>query len=127
MTFARLDAGKRGEELAVAYLKKEGYKIIAENYRTKVGEIDIIGDDKGCISFIEVRSSNSRSFCQPRETIDTRKQTQIAKAALSYIKRYGLEDQCCRFDVVCIENGDTALPKIKLIKNAFELSSRYLY
>ena len=127
MTFARLEAGKRGEELVVAHLKKEGYKIITRNYRTKAGEIDIIGDDKGCISFIEVRYSNSRSFCPPRETVDTKKQAQIAKTALSYIKRYTLEDVDCRFDVVCVEDVDTDFPKIRLIKDAFELRPRYSY
>lgn len=127
MTFARIDTGKKGEGLAVSHLEKQGYKIIARNYKTRLGEIDIIGEDKGCICFIEVRSVNSRRFCPPEDTINNRKQHQIAKAALSYIKRCGLEDRNCRFDVVCIEDVDTSLPKIGLIKNAFELESRYRY
>lgn len=127
MTFERLDLGKKGEGLAVKYLERQGYKIIARNYKTKLGEIDVIGDERGCICFIEVRSVNSRRFCSPEDTINNRKQGRIAKAALSYIKRHGLEDASCRFDVVCIEDADTNLPNIRLIKNAFELERRYLY
>ena len=51
MTFARIKSGNRGEELAVSYLRREGYKIIERNYRTKLGEIDIIADYKNCICF----------------------------------------------------------------------------
>lgn len=127
MTFARIDSGKKGEELAVSFLKKQGFRIIARNYKIRLGEIDIIGKDKDCISFIEVRSTNSRIFEGPEYTIDRRKQGQIAKAALSYIKRYGLEDKDCRFDVICIEGVDSASPNIRLIKNAFDLDPRYRY
>ncbi|MBU4312149.1 MAG: YraN family protein [Candidatus Omnitrophica bacterium] len=127
MTFARIDSGKKGEGLAVDFLKKQGFRIIARNYKTRLGEIDIIGRDKGCISFIEVRSLNSRIFEAPEYTIDRRKQGQISKAALSYIKRYGLEDKDSRFDVVCVEGVDSASPNIRLIKNAFDLEPHYRY
>ena len=62
MTFARIDSGKSGEEKAASYLKRQGYRIIERNYRTRLGEIDIIADCKGCICFVEVRSMNNRTF-----------------------------------------------------------------
>ncbi len=127
MTFARIDSGKKGEEIAVSFLKKQGFSVIARNYKTRLGEIDIIGRDKGCICFIEVRSANSRIFEAPEYTIDRRKQGQISKAALSYIKRRGLEDKDSRFDVVCIEGVDSVSPNIRLIKNAFDLEPHYRY
>ena len=127
MTFARINSGKKGEDLALSFLKKQGYSIIAKNYKTRLGEIDIIGKDKSCVSFVEVRSTNSRVFEAPEHTIDRRKQRQIAKAALSYIKRYSLEDKDCRFDVVCIGGVDSVSPNIRLIKNAFDLDPRYRY
>ena len=52
MTFRRIRAGKKGEGLALAYLKRQGYKIIEKNYKTKQGEVDIIANDKNYISFI---------------------------------------------------------------------------
>ena len=125
MTFARIDTGKRGEGIAVSYLKKQGYKIIEKNYKTKLGEIDIIAKDKGVISFIEVRSKNSVGFGSPEETVTRKKETKISKAALTYIKRYKLENETCRFDVVSIQGDDSPDPEIKLIKNAFDLDDRW--
>jgi putative endonuclease len=85
MTFARINSGKSGEEQAVSYLRKEGYKIIERNYRTKLGEIDIIAEHKGCVCFVEVRSRNNAAFGLPEETILRKKQLQISKEALAYI------------------------------------------
>jgi len=127
MTFARVNSGKSGEDQAVSYLKKEGYKIIERNYRTKLGEIDIIAEHKGCICFVEVRAKNNPDFGLPEETIVKKKQLQISKAALIYIKSRGLEDRNCRFDVVSVKGVDSPSPQINLIKNAFELDSRYSY
>ncbi len=126
MTFKRIATGKKGEEAAVSFLKIQGYKIIEKNFRTRHGEIDIIADD-GCISFVEVRSVNSGRFGLPEHSINRRKQNQIAKAALMYIKTKGLENKDCRFDVVSVEDADSNSPKVRLIKNAFELNERYRY
>ncbi|MBU1853337.1 MAG: YraN family protein [Candidatus Omnitrophica bacterium] len=125
MTFARISAGKRGEDLAVSYLKRHGFEIVEKNYKTKHGEIDIIGNDKDCISFVEVRSKNTDKFGLPEYTINRKKQTQLTKMALSYIKRYSLEDRVCRFDVICVEDVNSHSPKIRHIRNAFELDCRY--
>jgi len=127
MTFSRINSGKTGEKLAVSYLQGEGYKIIEKNYRTKLGEIDIIADCKGCTCFVEVRAKNSAAFGLPEETILKKKQLQISRAALAYIKKFKLEGKSCRFDVVCIEGVDSLRPQVRLIKNAFDLNSRYAY
>ena len=125
MTFSRISSGRKGEEEAVRYLRKNGYKIMERNYRTKLGEIDIIADCKGCICFVEVRAKNNPAFGFPEETILKKKQLQVSKAALTYIKRFKLEDKNCRFDVVSVEGVDKPEPEIRLIKNAFELDDRW--
>jgi len=127
MTFARIYSGKNGEDLAVSCLLKQGYKIIERNYRTKLGEIDIIASDRGCVCFIEVRSINTQSVGLPEDTINKKKRAHISRAALSYIKRYRLFDASCRFDVVCIDKAGANVPEIRLVKNAFELDPRYSY
>ncbi|MFH1854349.1 MAG: YraN family protein [Candidatus Omnitrophota bacterium] len=127
MTFERLKTGKRGENLARIFLEQQGYRIIERNYRTRCGEIDIIGIDKDCVSFVEVRTGNAKRFALPEDSINKRKQNQIAKSALLYIKRKQIEDQDCRFDVVCVEGVNSDSPKIRLIKNAFELDTWYRY
>jgi len=125
MTIAKINTGKLGEHLAVSYLKRQGFEIVEKNYKTKHGEIDIIGKIKDCISFVEVRSNNTAQFGLPEYTINRKKQSQLTKMALAYIKRYGLENRICRFDVVCIEDVNSNAPKIRHIKNAFELDFRY--
>jgi len=125
MTFARIKSGKKGEDEAVSCLRGHGYKIIERNYRTKLGEIDIIADYEGCICFVEVRAKNNTAFGFPEETILKKKQLSISKAALTYIKKFKLENKSCRFDVVSIKGVDSPYPEIKLIKNAFDLDSRW--
>lgn len=127
MSLARINVGKQAEDLAVSYLKKHGYTIIEKNYKTRLGEVDIIANDKDCVCFIEVRSLNTKRFDLPEYSITNKKQNQIAKTALSYIKRYGMKDKDSRFDIVCIEDIDSREPVIRLLKNAFELDSWYKY
>jgi len=128
MSRSRIDSGKKGEEIAIGYLEKHGYEIIAKNHKTKYGEIDIIGKDKDYFCFIEVRSKNSELYGLPEDSIDRRKQHKIEKAALYYIQQHELESCNARFDVLCIGDMDTdGGAKINLIQNAFELSARYRY
>jgi len=122
-----IDTGKKGERLALLYLRKEGYRIIETNYTSRQGEIDIISSDKGCISFVEVRSKATEEFGLPEYTINKRKKNQIQRTALSYIKRNHLEDRDCRFDVVCIEDINGRHPRIRLVRDAFELDTWYRY
>ncbi len=127
MSYRTLGIGKKGESLAHSFLKRQGYRIIEKNFKTRLGELDIIADDNGCISFIEVRSRSDAKFGLAGESIDRRKQNRISKTALAYIKARQLEDKECRFDIVCIDGIDSAFPKISLIKNAFELAGWYRY
>jgi putative endonuclease len=121
-----LDLGKRGEEAAVGLLKENGYKILARNYKTRLGEIDIIASDKDTLCFIEVKTRQSDRFGSPQEAVLRSKQRQIAKVALSFLKEKNLLDKKARFDVVSImHSGDES--KLDLIKNAFELDASYTY
>ena len=114
--------GQQGEELALAYLLKRGYKIICKNYQCELGEIDIIARDKDTISFVEVKNRTSSIFGFPSEFIDKKKQHQIMKSALTYIKKEKIAHKNLRFDVVSICGSD-----LELIKDAFPLSERYIY
>jgi putative endonuclease len=121
-----LYSGKRGEELAVDYLKKHGYKILARNYKNKLGEVDIIAKDQNTYCFIEVKTRKSEKFGLPSEAVSGLKQRQISKAALCFLKENRLLDRGARFDVVSVmDRGDQ--PRLDLIKNAFELDSDFTY
>lgn len=125
MSKENLSLGKSGEEAAVKFLKENGYKIRERNYRTKLGEVDIIAQDKDIICFIEVKTRISDRQGSPAESVTSFKQRQIAKAALIFLKEKNLLDEKARFDVVSIMYT-AGSPKIELIKNAFELEERYV-
>ena len=117
--FFNKETGNIGENLAVNYLKKQNYKILQTNYRNKIGEIDIIANDKNTIVFIEVKTRSSLKFGTPSEAINFHKQQKIRNTAISYLKYKNLyEKVAVRFD--CIEIlGDKLDCKINHIKNIF--------
>ncbi|NOQ41944.1 MAG: DUF91 domain-containing protein, partial [Desulfuromusa sp.] len=81
MSEARLALGAWGEEQAVNYLLKQGMKIIERNFRTPIGEIDIIARDKKFLGFLEVKTRRSTACGTPHEAVGQRKQRQIARTA----------------------------------------------
>ncbi len=96
-----------------------GYKILLKNYESPLGEIDLIAKEKGALVFIEVKTRSSLSMGSPLESITFHKRAQIAKTARYYMKRYGIKDLPCRFDVVSILMPQEGAPQIELIQNAF--------
>ncbi|RLE08726.1 YraN family protein [Candidatus Aerophobetes bacterium] len=113
--------GRRGEAIAVSFLKKQGYKIIERNYRSKLGEIDIIAREKDNIVFVEVKTRRSDDFGLPQEAVSYRKQRRLTKIALGYLAYHRLRGMNCRFDVVGILMGRGGEVKnVELIKGAFE-------
>ena len=98
----RKTIGLRGEQEAVRYLRKRGYKIIARRERILRGDIDIVALDKRTVVFVEVRSKTITEHGHPAETIDTRKKQRIGMLANAYIKRHRLEDYSFRLDVVTV-------------------------
>ena len=113
--------GERGENLAVWYLKKNGYKIIEQNYRNQAGEIDIIAKEKKTIVFVEVKTRRSIRYGSPKWAVTPKKQRKISMVALYYLKAIKQTDAKARFDVVAITSNRDE-PRIEIVKNAFELA-----
>jgi len=113
--------GKDSESVAVRHLKKNGYKILQQNYRTKLGEIDIIAKDKHTLVFVEVKARKSDHFGNPKWAVTPKKQRKISMVALYYLKATKQQNVKARFDVVTISSLQNN-PRIELIKNAFELA-----
>jgi len=117
----RIRTGKQGEDIAVAYLKKRGYKIIERNYICLFGEIDIVAKDENTLVFVEVKSRKSEVFGDPQVAVGLAKQKRMSKISLKYLEEKNLYPCNARFDVVAIKilpAGNT----IELIQNAFELA-----
>lgn len=119
-TSYKRDVGTRGEQLAVKFLKKSGYKILQRNYRCKLGEIDIVCYDHGTIAFVEVKTRYSDTYGPPELSVTEAKKRQIVKVALHYVAEKKIEGVDCRFDVVSIfRTPMKKQPEITLFKNAF--------
>ena len=112
----RVLKGRKAEDIAVKFLKKNGYKIIERNWRFKRDEVDVIAVDKdGYLCFVEIRSRKSSKLAFPEETITKEKRKNIIRVAKAYIQRNNI-DEDVRFDVVSILDGE-----IKILKDAFRL------
>lgn len=116
-----ISLGQLGEKLAGEFLKKSGYKIRESNYRGRLGEIDLVAEDGGCLVFVEVKTRGSLACGHPFESIDSRKQRQLIRVAREYLAVHGEEERLCRFDAVSVIAAGKGPPLIELVKNAFEL------
>ena len=123
MTSRPYHLGIKGEQAAAEYLKKKGYKIIAQNYKSRWGEIDVIAHDGAALCFIEVRTRLTDSQGHPFETVTNYKKRRIIRTALYYLQEKGLSDDEVRFDVVAVipseDDADTDFT-IEIIQNAFD-------
>ena len=113
--------GRESESIAVKLLKKNGYKILEQNHRNQLGEIDIIARDKKTLVFVEVKARSSNRYGDPKWAITPKKQRQLSKVALYYLKVTKQMNVKARFDVVTIRSFDDKL-QMDIIKNAFELA-----
>ena len=126
MSRERIIIGKSGEDIALDFLKKQDYHIIERNFKSRLGELDIIAKDRNTVCFVEVKTRTSSDKGTGFESITKAKQHKLSKLALAYLKTHNLLKQKARFDVVSVEL-DGLSNKTELIKNAFSLDSRYTY
>lgn len=120
MTDKRSSLGKKGEDLAKRHLEKLGYKVLARNYRVRLGEIDIVAEDSGTLVFVEVKTRSEMTHGGPLEAITPAKRMQLSKVALEYMGRHGRHDCPARFDVVAILLSPGRAVEIEVLQNAFE-------
>ncbi len=126
-----LELGRRGEELAAAYLLRAGYRLVAANFSVPVGrnragalinvEIDLVADEGATLCFVEVKSRASDWFAPPEANVDRRKQRQIARAARAYRRMFNLVSEPYRYDVVTVvlpaEDQENPGPDVQLLRN----------
>lgn len=119
--------GQRGEEMAVAFLKRQGYRIVCQNYRYQRGEVDIIAWDKATLVFIEVKTKGQLDFGAPQAMVDRRKQHTIVRVAMGYVQEHHLRRTPLRFDVVAITWLSGAEPTVTHVPAAFTPTADFLY
>ncbi len=118
--------GKIGEDYALKFLKKKGFKILDRNMRNKFSEIDIIAKNKDYIIFVEVKSRSSEDYLRPSASVDFQKQRKIVAAAAEYIKINNITLQP-RFDIAEVFLGLDKIKsyKINYIENAYDQGGGY--
>jgi putative endonuclease len=117
----RGELGRRGEALAADYLRMHRYTIVARNYRCRAGEIDLVAMDGPVLVFVEVRSRRGDRVGTPLESVDPRKQAQVARVARRFLAERGWHERDARFDVVGVR-FDAEPPLVEHVRNAFEVA-----
>ena len=108
--------GQIGEEYALTILKNNGYQIIQRNFRSKIGEIDIIAKDKGTLVFVEVKTRWSAKFGKPEEAVTPRKLNKIKRIGEYYLLTHTNLPKKLRIDVVAIEVEGGNVKSARIIK-----------
>ncbi len=118
------ETGRHAENTASDFLQQQGYRILERNYSCRLGEIDLIAEERNVLVFVEIKFRQNETYGLPQEAVTYQKQKQIIRVALSYLKRKNFvrSRPDIRFDVVSISPE-----KIELIKNAFLSPSKYTF
>ena len=117
MPTSRQSLGEHGEALAARWYSDRGYEIVARNWRTRSGEVDIVARRGGTLVFCEVKTRTGSAFGEPAESVTPAKQRKIRSTAVAYIATLGGEDvrpKSLRFDVACVVGRE-----VEVIEAAF--------
>jgi putative endonuclease len=120
VSVARQSLGRWGEECACNFLRGRGFEILERNFRTPLGEIDLIVRQGRILAFVEVKTRRSLAFGAPQDAVTARKQRQIIRAAQWYLSSARWPSLQPRFDVVAVLAAG-AQPTIEHIVDAFRL------
>ena len=127
---ARVDTRSVGfdaERLAQQFLARQGLIPVTENFRCRMGEIDLIATDDDCLVFVEVRYRGAGSYSRAGLTVDIHKQRKVIRTAALYVaKRPQFANSVMRFDVVAIDSDENGETTIDWIKDAFRPSDSRL-
>ena len=113
--------GDRGENIAAEYLRAHGYQICERQFRTPLGEIDLIARQNECLVFIEVKTRRSLRYGTPAAAVNALKQQKIIRTAYWYLRQQQLEETLCRFDVIEIYFSQEGKWTIQQFENALEV------
>lgn len=114
------ELGSSGENLAALFLENRGFEIMAKNYKTRLGEVDIIAKKEETIAFVEVKTRSSHYF-HASLLITPSKQRKIGRAAQQFIQEHNLNDRfVLRFDTVFVSHTENGV-EFEYVPNAFQV------
>jgi putative endonuclease len=95
--------GRAGEDAAAGFLRERGYRVVARNYHTTFGEIDVVAEKDGALVFAEVKTARAGSTVDPRAALTSRKMARLYRAAMGFLERERPgEDVDVRFDFLAV-------------------------
>lgn len=106
--------GQQAEDAALAFLQKQGLRLLARNFRCRRGELDLVMQHGDCIVFVEVRYRRQARYGSALESIDAAKQTRLIHTAQVYLTQQRWHDRPARFDVVAFDAD-----ALQWLQNAF--------
>lgn len=113
-------SGVWGEIHTARWLRRNGYKIITSNYRTRMGEVDIIASKGKYLCFIEVKARGENAVARPMEAVDSAKQEKLIATSKLFLEKHPMKLQP-RFDVCEVWLGEKfEVLKINYIENAYD-------
>jgi putative endonuclease len=113
------ERGRRAEDIAAAWLERQGFTVLARNHATRRGEVDLVCRENVTLCFVEVRSRRAGAVASPAESVGRAKMRRVVAAATDWALRHGGLEQPMRFDLVSVTMASDA-PAVELIRGAFD-------
>jgi putative endonuclease len=119
---ARKNLGESGERVAALLLEERGYRILARNFRTRTGELDLVAEDADGLAFVEVRTRRGETSGTPEESLTSRKRARLVSLAFEFLQSHPSYADCAwRIDLVAIQlDRSNRLARMDVIKGAVE-------
>ena len=114
----RAETGRQGEAAAAKYYLNRGCTLLAHNYRTRLGVLDLVLREEDTIVICEVKTRTPGGWGKPAEAVDAAKQRRLVQAALRFLQQTGNSDASVRFDVAEVIRGENGW-QIHCIRGAF--------
>jgi putative endonuclease len=122
-----LRRGELGERAARNFLKRQGLKFLAANFRSPRGEVDLVFRDDDCLVFVEVKTRSSEDWTRPAAAVNARKRRLLSQTALDYLRRLRNPPVKTRFDIVEVLLQDGKVREVRHLPNTFAMEKPYRY
>jgi putative endonuclease len=115
----RQGLGRAGERQAAKALQRQGYRILEQNFRCVIGEIDLIAEDEHDLIFVEVKTRRGSAYGLPEEAVTVRKQRKLVQVASHYLNVHRCTERSWRIDIVAVQLSKSGrLEEIRIYQNA---------
>jgi len=122
-----LRRGELGERAAKKFLKQQGLKFLAANFRSERGEIDLIFRDGDCLAFVEVKTRSSEDWTRPAAAVNAERRRRLSRCALDYLRLLKKPAVKIRFDIVEVLLAEGKVHEVRHLPNTFAMEKPYRY